>query len=62
MDPFFSTKPVGEGSGLGLPITNRIVEEHGGELHLESEVGKGTKVQIFIPYNPDGRSAEETAP
>jgi two-component system NtrC family sensor kinase len=56
LDPFFTTKPVGEGSGLGLAITNRIVSEHGGELTLESKVGSGTQVQVFIPIRTAGSS------
>ena len=48
-EPFFSTKPVGKGSGLGLSITRRILEEHGGSVELESEVGRGTKVTLRFP-------------
>jgi signal transduction histidine kinase len=58
-NPFFTTKPVGEGSGLGLAITSRIVEAHGGKLRMESQVGKGTRVEIFIPDNPGEGMAEE---
>jgi signal transduction histidine kinase len=62
VDPFFTTKPAGIGSGLGLAITNRIVEAHDGELSLESAVGKGTKVRIFVPYQPRAGLLEEAAP
>lgn len=48
-DPFFTTKPPGEGTGLGLSITHTIVKEHQGELKIESEVNKGTKVTLFFP-------------
>ena len=48
-DPFFTTKAVGEGTGLGLAITQRIVEEHGGEVKLKSEPGRGTAVCILVP-------------
>jgi signal transduction histidine kinase len=48
-DPFFSSKPIGEGTGLGLVITKRIVEEHGGEIRVESRLGEGTRVSLLIP-------------
>jgi PAS domain S-box-containing protein len=48
-DAFFSTKPVGKGSGLGLSITRRILEEHGGSVALASEVGRGTTVSLRFP-------------
>jgi signal transduction histidine kinase len=47
--PFFTTKP--KGTGLGLPITSRIVREHGGELKLERLQGKGTRVTLEIPLS-----------
>ncbi|MGC4116509.1 MAG: ATP-binding protein [Myxococcales bacterium] len=48
-DPFFTTKPEGEGTGLGMAITQGIVRAHGGDLTLESEVGVGTKVTLWLP-------------
>lgn len=50
-DPFFTTKPIGEGSGLGLAIAKRVVDEHAGELSIESVAGKGTKFRIFLPLH-----------
>jgi signal transduction histidine kinase len=47
-EPFFSTKE--EGIGLGLPIAQRIVEEHGGEIRVESKVGGGTTFTISLPF------------
>lgn len=47
LDPFFTTRP--SGTGLGLPIVQRIVHAHGGDLKLESEIGHGTKVVIWLP-------------
>ena len=54
-EPFFSTKPAGRGSGLGLSISQRIVREHGGRIELESEAGRGTCARIWLPLR---RSAE----
>ena len=61
LDPFFTTKPVGEGSGLGLAIANRIVMAHDGDLTVESTVGSGTSVLMFIPARP-GRDATTGPP
>ncbi len=52
-DPFFTTKPVGKGTGLGLSITLGIIQNHGGEIKVESEVGKGTKFTVFLPLSTE---------
>jgi signal transduction histidine kinase len=49
MEPFFTTKPEGKGTGLGLPICRRIVEEHKGTFDIKSESGKGTIALITLP-------------
>ena len=49
MEPFFTTKHEGKGTGLGLAICRRAVQEHGGAIHITSEVGKGTTVRIALP-------------
>ncbi len=48
-EPFFTTKEVGRGTGLGLPISARIVERCGGTIRFESEKGKGTLVTVTLP-------------
>ena len=48
-DPGFTTKGVGVGSGLGLPICYKIVNEHGGRIDVESEIGRGTTFIVTLP-------------
>ena len=48
-DPFFTTKPPGQGTGLGLAICRDIIREHGGSVELQSEVGAGTAVRVWLP-------------
>lgn len=47
--PFFTTKDIGQGTGLGLPVVHGIVSSHGGSIHVESSVGRGTKFEIRLP-------------
>ena len=48
-DPFFTTKPTGEGTGLGLSVSYGIIKNHGGEIQVESKVGKGSTFTIVLP-------------
>jgi len=52
-DPFFTTKPIGDGTGLGLAICHRIVTALGGQLQVESQVGKGTVLRVTLPVAND---------
>jgi signal transduction histidine kinase len=47
--PFFTTKPTGQGTGLGLSLAYDIVKAHGGDLKVESVVGEGSKFFIILP-------------
>jgi signal transduction histidine kinase len=50
-DPFFTTKEAGKGTGLGLSICHSIVSEHGGQIYVSSQLGKGTTIFIDLPIN-----------
>ncbi len=54
-DPFFTTKPVGQGTGLGLSLSYGIIQEHGGRITAQSEVGRGTTFVIELPIAPENK-------
>ncbi len=53
-DPFFTTKPIGKGTGQGLAIVRSVVEQHAGEIHVDSLPGRGTTFTIRIPVDARG--------
>lgn len=54
--PFFTTKEVGEGTGLGLYICHEIIQKHNGSIHIKSQPGKGALFQVKLPVKPGRRS------
>jgi signal transduction histidine kinase/ActR/RegA family two-component response regulator len=61
MEPFYTTKPVGKGTGLGLAMVYGTVQAHNGTFEIRSEVGRGTEVILGFPYLP-GTSGVAAAP
>ncbi|MDA8174340.1 MAG: HAMP domain-containing sensor histidine kinase, partial [Nitrospiraceae bacterium] len=49
-EPFFTTKTLGRGTGLGLPISKKIVEDHGGFICFDSQEGRGTAFRLHFPF------------
>lgn len=60
-NPFFTTKDVGKGTGLGLYISQQIVYEHGGSLALDSSIGEGTRFTIELPIQGRNRADERSS-
>lgn len=56
--PFFTTKDVGQGTGLGLPVVHGIITSHGGSIQVESKVGGGTRFEIQLPVEEPSENEE----
>ncbi|MDM0078482.1 PAS domain-containing protein [Variovorax sp. J2P1-59] len=61
-DPFFTTKPIGQGTGLGLSMVYGFVRQSGGQVRIDSEVGQGTSVCLYLPRFADSVEAPMLAP
>jgi PAS domain S-box-containing protein len=57
VEPFFTTKPTGQGTGLGLAMASGFAQQSGGALHIESTPGRGTTVTLWLPAAQQGRPA-----
>ncbi len=61
-DPFFTTKPLGEGTGLGLSMIYGFVRQSGGQVAIESKVGRGTAMRLYFPRDHSGSAIAPSAP
>lgn len=62
LEPFYTTKPVGHGTGLGLSMVFGFVRQSGGGLRVLSKVGEGTRVELYLPQAEGGALPDEQAP
>jgi signal transduction histidine kinase len=52
-EPFFTSKKVGEGTGLGLSVSYGLIKNHGGEIKVKSRVGQGTSFTVVLPVREE---------
>lgn len=62
LEPFFTTKPLGQGSGLGLSIVYGFIRQSGGQLQITSDPGYGTRVDLYLPKDSDAIEAPPAHP
>ena len=58
-DPFYTTKPVGEGTGLGMSIAYKVISSHNGWADVSSELGVGTTFRLVLPINQEKGKTDE---
>jgi PAS domain S-box-containing protein len=59
-DPFYTTKPLGQGTGLGLSMIYGFAKQTGGQVRISSEVGRGTTINLFLPQHSEQEKAADT--
>ena len=57
--PFFTTKDIDEGTGLGLAVVHGIISSHGGTINVESRAGKGSKFDIYLPIEVNNENTKD---
>jgi signal transduction histidine kinase len=61
-EPFFTTKGVGKGTGLGLPMVHGLVAQSGGAMRIASQVGQGTSIRLWLPVDRTGATPQSSVP
>ena len=61
-EPFYTTKPSGEGTGLGMAVIYGMVKQHGGLIQVNSEIGHGTSIEVYLPLAPAERDMPPRGP
>jgi signal transduction histidine kinase len=61
-EPFFTTKGVGKGTGLGLPMVHGLVAQSGGAMRIASQVGQGTSIRLWLPVDRNGVASPSSVP